>query len=97
MQRTGATLIWCSTTPVPEGAKGRVVGDAAKYNEVAAKIAKESRIAIDDLYAFAKPRLSELQLPANVHFTPSGSKELAKQVVKSIDAALKTRQNKADN
>ncbi|MBL7043402.1 MAG: SGNH/GDSL hydrolase family protein [Pirellulaceae bacterium] len=91
MQRTDATLIWCSTTPVPKGAKGRVVGDAAKYNEVAAKIAKESGIAVDDLYGFARPRLAEIQMPANVHFTPSGSKELAKQVVASINAALKSR------
>nr|MBC8868003.1 SGNH/GDSL hydrolase family protein [Planctomycetota bacterium] len=91
LKRTDATLIWCSTTPVPKGAAGRVVGDAAKYNEVAAKIAKESGIAIDDLYAFAKPRLAEIQMPANVHFTPSGSKELAKQVVASINAALKSR------
>jgi acyl-CoA thioesterase-1 len=97
MQRTGATLIWCSTTPVPHGAKGRVVGDAANYNQVAAKIAKEYDIAINDLHAFAKPRLAELQLPANVHFTPSGSKELAKQVAKSISAALETRQDKAEN
>lgn len=97
MQRTGATLIWCATTPVPQGAKGRVVGDAAKYNEVAAKIAKESGIAIDDLYGFAKPRLADIQMPANVHFTPSGSRELAKQVVKTINLALKTRQVRAEN
>jgi len=97
MQRTGATLIWCATTPVPQGAKGRVVGDAAKYNEVAAKIADESGIAIDDLYGFAKPRLADIQKTANVHFTPSGSRELAKQVVKTINAALKARQAKADN
>ena len=91
MQQTDAALIWCSTTPVPKGAAGRVVGDAAKYNEVAARIAKESEIAIDDLYTFAKLRLAEIQKPANVHFTPSGSEELAKQVVASISAALKSR------
>lgn len=97
MQRTGATLIWCSTTPVPEGAKGRVVGDAVKYNEVAAKVARESGIEIDDLYACAKPRLAEIQLPANVHFSPAGSKKLAERVVSSIEIALKKRQTKADN
>ena len=41
LKETGASLIWCSTTPVPEGAKGRVVGDSAKYNEAAAKVMKE--------------------------------------------------------
>jgi len=88
MKKTGAKLIWCSTTPVPEGAKGRVVGDAVKYNAVAAKVMEKHGVAIDDLYALAKPRLKELQRPANVHFSPEGSKALAAQVAKSILAAL---------
>lgn len=89
MQKTGAKLIWCSTTPVPEGSAGRVVGDAARYNEVAAKVMQEHGVAIDDLYAFAEPQLAEIQLKANVHFSPEGSKILAKQVAKSIMSALK--------
>lgn len=88
MKKTGATLIWCATTPVPEGAGGRVVGDSARYNEVAAKVMKEQGVAIDDLYSFAKPQLAEIQLKANVHFSPEGSKVLAKQVAASITAAL---------
>lgn len=92
LKQTGATLIWCATTPVPEGAKGRVVGHSAQYNEIAAKIMKENDVAIDDLYSFALPRLKEIQLPANVHFSKDGSSELAKQVAKTIDAALETRE-----
>ena len=88
LKKTGAALIWCSTTPVPEGARGRVVGDSVRYNEVAARAMQELGIVTDDLYAFAKPRLRELQRPRDVHFTPAGSKALAKQVAKSIEAAL---------
>lgn len=88
MKRTGAKLIWCSTTPVPEGAKGRIVGDAVKYNEIAAAVMKEKGVAIDDLYGAAKPRLKAIQLPANVHFTAEGSKELAKTVAQAITEAL---------
>lgn len=88
LKKSGTTLIWRSTTPVPEGAKGRVVGDSSKYNEIAAKIMKEGGIVVDDMYAYSKPRLKQIQLPANVHFTKQGSKELAKEVVKSIKAAL---------
>ncbi|MEO8497552.1 MAG: SGNH/GDSL hydrolase family protein [Planctomycetota bacterium] len=88
MKQTGAKLIWCSTTPVPDGSAGRVVGDAVKYNEAAAKVMKDNDVAIDDLYAFAKPQLAEIQLKANVHFSPEGSKILAKQVASSITAAL---------
>jgi acyl-CoA thioesterase-1 len=88
LQKTGAKLIWCSTTPVPEGSAGRVVGDEVKYNEVAAKVMKENDVAIDDLYGFALPQLAKIQLKANVHFSPEGSKILAEQVAKSISAAL---------
>ena len=88
LKKTDAKLIWRSTTPVPEGAKGRVVGDSAKYNAIAAKIMKEHDIPIDDQYAFALPRLKEIQRPANVHFTTEGSKQLAKQAVEAIFKAL---------
>lgn len=89
LKETGATLIWCATTPVPEGAAGRVVGDSVKYNAIAAKVMQDNDVAIDDLYAFSLPKLKEIMRPANVHFTPDGSKQLAEQVVATIQAALK--------
>jgi lysophospholipase L1-like esterase len=81
-------LIWCSTTPVPEGAQGRLPGDAAHYNQIAARIMEEEGVAINDLYAFAKPRLAEIQLPANVHFSPDGSAALAQKVARAIGTAM---------
>ncbi len=89
MKKTGAKLIWCSTTPVPAGANGRVVGDSKEYNDIAARVMKDYDVQIDDLYGFAKPRLSEIQRPRNVHFSPEGSKALAEQVAKSLQSALK--------
>jgi len=91
LEKTGAALIWCATTPVPEGAKGRVVGDAVRYNAAAAEVMAKHKIPTNDLYAFAKPRLEKIQQPANVHFTPEGSKALAEQVVKHVLAALEKR------
>jgi acyl-CoA thioesterase-1 len=88
LKKTDANLIWRSTTPVPEGANGRVVGDSAKYNAVANAIMDEHDIAIDDQYSFALGKLKKIQLPANVHFSKDGSKELAKQAVTSIQKAL---------
>lgn len=88
LQKTKAKLIWRSTTPVPEGAKGRVVGDSSKYNAVAKKIMDEHNIAIDDQYTFALKQLKKIQLPANVHFSKQGSASLAKQAVASIQKAL---------
>ncbi len=90
LKATGARLIWASTTPVPVGEMKpkRQDGDVVRYNAVAAKIMAANGIAIDDLYAFALPRLEKIQRPVNVHFTPRGSAVLAKEVAASIRVAL---------
>lgn len=92
LKATGAKLIFATTTPVPAGKMKvyRSDADAVRYNEVAMRVMKENGIAINDLYAFAKPRLAELQIqPANVHFTAKGSQALAEEVVKALRAAVK--------
>jgi acyl-CoA thioesterase-1 len=88
LKQTGAELVWCSTTPVPEGASGRVADEAALYNEIAERVMKENGLAVNDLHAFALPKLNEIQQPKNVHFTPEGSAVLAKQVSNSIETAI---------
>lgn len=94
LQQTGARLVWRSTTPVPEGAAGRVPGDAARYNAVAAKIMSEAGIPVDDHYTYCLPRLSQMQRPANVHFTPEGSRLLAQQAATAIEQALQAPSGK---
>ena len=84
LKQTGAKLIWCSTTPVPEGAGRRVPADALAYNAVAKKVMDAHNIPINDLYTFALPRLAEIQRPRNVHFTPEGSKILGAEVARII-------------
>jgi len=88
MKKTGAKLIWCSTTPVPDGSAGRVKDAEIEYNRVAATIMKENGVAIDDLHAYATAHQAEIQLPKNVHFSKDGSQKLAEQVVASIKAQL---------
>lgn len=88
LQRTGARLIWCTTTPVPEGAKGRVPGDELTYNAAAADVMREAGVDINDLHAFAAPQLAEIGKPADVHYTPQGSRILADEVARRIEAAL---------
>jgi acyl-CoA thioesterase-1 len=89
LKRTGARLIWCTTTPIPQGAKGRVPGDELEYNKVAAEVMREEGIEVNDLHAFAAARLPEIGKPADVHFTPEGSEALATQVARRIEAALR--------
>lgn len=87
LKKTGATLIWRNTTPVPEGAKGRVVGHSKLYNEIAATIMEENGIATDDLYGLSMANPTWMR-EANVHYTPEGSAGLAKQVAATIEKAL---------
>ena len=87
LEKTGAKLIWCTTTPVPEGTKGRVAGDEIKYNEAAARVMQAHHISVDDLNAVAQKHL-DLQSPHDVHFTGEGYKILAGAVTESIKAQL---------
>ncbi|MGD0091186.1 MAG: SGNH/GDSL hydrolase family protein [Planctomycetota bacterium] len=88
LKKTGAKLIWCSTTPVPEGSQGRVKGAEAEYNAAAEKVMKDEGVTVDDLHAYAAAHQAQIQLPKNVHFTEDGYKQLAAQVVASIEAQL---------
>lgn len=88
LKQTQATLIWRNTTPVPEGAKGRVPEDAVRYNRAAAEVMQRHGVQIHNLYSFAKKHEEEIQQPRNVHYTQEGSKRLAEEVAKVIEAAL---------
>jgi acyl-CoA thioesterase-1 len=91
MKKTGAKLIFATTTPVPDGSPARKLDDQDKYNAAALAVMKKHDVAIDDLHAFAKPKLSEIQLPANVHFKPDGSQQLGAQVAAEITKALDSK------
>lgn len=96
LKKTDAKLVWCSTTPVPEGASGRYPDDAGRYNAAALKVMQKHGVAVDDLYAFAMPKQDKIQRPKNVHYTPEGSEILAKAVTKSIRKQLKTAETAAE-
>jgi len=91
LRKTGATLIWCSTTQSPEAVCGAPARDFVTYNAVARKVMEEHAVQINDLYAFSLPRLKDIQIPVNSHFHAEGSKVLAGQVAEVIRSALDTR------
>lgn len=90
LKATGAKLIFATTTPYPDKVNGplRLPGMPEKYNRIAVKIMNRNQIGINDLYAFMLPRMKELQLPENVHFTEEGSRALAEKVTERIKEAL---------
>lgn len=90
LQKSGATLIFCTTTPVPKGARGRLPGDEVRYNAAATVVMKKHKVRIDDLHAFAlTPKVAATQRDRDVHYSKEGSTLLAEEVARSIQAARK--------
>jgi lysophospholipase L1-like esterase len=85
LEKTGATLIFATTTKVPEGEPGRHVGDDARYNEAALRVIRRHGIAVDDLHAVSAGFKAEMfSKPADVHFASAGNSALAKEVAAAI-------------
>jgi acyl-CoA thioesterase-1 len=93
LKATGAALVWAETTPVPEGklSPPRKPGDEVEFNRIAAKVMADNGVTVNPLHGFAKERLAEIQVPANVHFKPAGSEALGEKVAAAIEAALAAR------
>lgn len=83
-----AKLIFATSTPVPENAKGRIAGDSAKYNEAALEVLKAyPEVAVNDLYGFTKDKQQEWWMrPGDVHYAANGRKAQGEQVAKVITA-----------
>lgn len=90
LKKTGAKLVFATTTPVVEGTLNPLREPEApvEYNAVATKLMEENDIPVNDLYAYCLPNLKEWQMPKNVHFRPDGSMALAKKVVAVIAEEL---------
>ncbi len=92
MKKTGAKLIWATTTPIPEGELNppRRFGVVKEYNEIAAKVMSENGVQINDLNAHMTPKFEQLHTPRDLHYTAEGSQFLAVKVAEEIAKALKT-------
>lgn len=94
MKATGAKLVFATTTPVPMGgvlSPTRKFDSVEARNELAVQLMQSSDVAIDDLYATAKPIMEKHGRPNDVHFAPEGYEVLATAVAASIESALAKR------
>lgn len=90
MQKTGAKLIWASTTPIPDDPeKKQSAASIMERNEIAAGLMKKHGVGMDDLFAFITPHLGTVQNPNDVHFNAEGYELLGKQVAEVVAAALR--------
>lgn len=89
MSRTGATLVWASTTPIPDVSDRKyVAASIVERNAAAAELMAKHQIAIDDLFTAVRPRLAELQNPNDVHFSGPGNEFLGQQVAMFLEGIL---------
>jgi hypothetical protein len=92
MKKTGAKLVWATTTPIPEDpAKKHSAASIVERNEAAAELMKKHGVTTDDLFAAMTPNLAEMQIPNDVHFKDKGYDFLGETVAKAIEAQLPKR------
>ena len=101
MEKTGAKLIWATTTPACSGPEQTMLKrfkkevvitpeQQAKYSEAALEVMKKHGVEINDLYAYILPTLATHKPdPDNVHYTGAGNGHLAKKVVATLEQAMK--------
>ena len=90
LEKTGAKLIWASTTPIPDNpAQKQTAQSVVEKNALAAEVMTKHGIPTDDLFGAMTPRLKEFQPPLDVHFTGAGYDFLGMSVANSILGNLK--------
>ena len=101
LKKTGATLIWGTTTPACPAAEKTMLKRfnnttviikpelEKQYLDAALEVMKQHQIKINDLHALMAPKLKEYSRGKDdVHYTKEGSELLGKQVAESIEKAI---------
>jgi acyl-CoA thioesterase-1 len=103
LKKTGAKLIWCSTTPVPNHNKGQYArrkGAEKEFNEAAREVMKRHpEILINDLAQVVNesPVFDKWRETKDVHFYQKDEqKALGEAVAKAVRAALDTSTSKVN-
>jgi hypothetical protein len=105
MKKTGAKLIWATTTPVPPKPEATMLKRwkkevvispelELKYREAALQVMKKRGVKVNDLFTLLKPRRSEFQADDNVHFSGKASALMADQIA---DCILKSLADQSPN
>ena len=101
LKKTGAKLIWGTTTPVcPEAettmlkrfkSEVKITPATEKlYLDAAQRVMQKYEIQVNDLHAFMSPEWKKYAIAAdNVHYTKRGYEKLGRQVADTIEKAIK--------
>ncbi|MCA9083978.1 MAG: SGNH/GDSL hydrolase family protein [Planctomycetaceae bacterium] len=90
MQKTGARLVWASTTPIPDdAAKRQTAASIVERNKAAEDIMAKYGVVTDDLFSAVTPHLDTMQNLNDVHFNAAGYDFLGGKVAEAITEVLK--------
>lgn len=94
LKKSGAKLIWASTTPyVSYGEDTKLL--VVENNNAARGLMAREGVTVNDLYNHALANLKKWQSKDGCHFTRQGYGELAKQVAPTISDALNKKERAA--
>ncbi len=89
LKKTGAKLVFVTTTYVPEDEPGRQSRDPQLYNAIAKKIMKDNGIRINDIFGKSR-RIHKKEGKGNkdVHYTEEGYRMLSEPICQTLDKIL---------
>ena len=90
LQKTGAKLVWATSTPPADNNNQEKysVEQCERVNRIATEIMQKNHIPVIDLHATVANRLAELQRPNNVHFFDPGYEVLGQAVATHLQTYL---------
>lgn len=93
LQKTGAKLVWATSTPPADNNNQEKYSpqQCERVNQIAAEIMRKNHIPAIDLHATVVNRLAELQRPNNVHFFDPGYEVLGQAVASHLQSYLSNR------
>lgn len=88
LKKTTSTLLFVTTTVVPENSPGRKVESPAAYNRVALAVMKKNDVEVIDLYQTSLSVHPQNSKPGNVHYTAKGYELLAEPIANKVKSIL---------
>lgn len=88
LQRTGAKIIFATTTPIPPDGTGRSNAEIDLYNETAVELMNLHGIEVNDLNRVVKQDLAGNICEDKLHLTEQGNIKCAEQVIEKIKKYL---------
>ena len=88
LRKTGAAVIFATSTPVKEGHMNLSSRTIAWYNHEALRLMKQEGVPVDDLYSVVYPEREAYICEDRCHLSEIGKEACSSAVVKAIEAFL---------